>query len=282
MFLRRLIGCLLIIAALTGFILSMVGLVDLWRIQPGVTQAVRDTLALIDQTLNTTQDGLSMVGQVVKTTTDDVASLQTTTLALAQTIHDTNPMLDSLTGLTSKDLPSAISATQTSLTSAQSSALLIDDTLSALTSIPFSPLGSYKPDVPLHTALAQVSASLDSLTPALTTITSSLGDGKANLAILEGKLNEISTTTKGISDTLASAQTVIDQYKTVTLKLKVGVEAAQQAAPGWITTTTWILTIVLVWLLIAQLALSVQGLELLRGRRAGYDSNKILYENLNT
>jgi hypothetical protein len=264
---RRLVGFLFVIAAVAGVIFSVIGLIDIWRYRPMVTLTVTDNLALFDQALNTTQDGLTIVGQVVQTTTVDVASLQTTTQALARAIHDTNPMLDSLTSLTGKDFPAAVGATQTSLASAQGSALLIDNVLAALTSIPFSPVAAYKPDVPLHTALAQVSTSLNALTPSLATINTSLADGKTNLGVVEVELNKISETTKGISNTLSSAQTVIDQYQAVTTQLKARVEATQLVAPAWMTTITWILSFVLGWLLIVQLGLCAQGLDMLRGRR---------------
>ena len=87
------------------------------------------------------QDGLTIVSQVVQTTTLDIASLQAATHALALAIHDTNPVFTSLSQLTGADLPTAISATQTSLACAQGSALLIDNVLAALTNIPFPPRG---------------------------------------------------------------------------------------------------------------------------------------------
>jgi hypothetical protein len=265
--LRKLFGFLFVIAAAVGMIFSVFGLIQVWRYRPGVTQIVVDNLALFDTALNTTQDGLTIVSQVVQTITVDIAALETTTRALAGAIHDTNPMLDSLTSLTSKDFPAAITATQTSLASAQSSALLIDNVLTALTSIPFSPIAAYKPDVPLHTALAQVSTSLNGLTPALTAINTSLADGKINLGVVEVELNEISGTTEGISNTLGSAQTVIAQYQAVTTQLKTQVETAQLVATNWVTTIIWILSFVLGWLLIAQLGLGAQGLDMLWGRR---------------
>jgi hypothetical protein len=265
--LRRLFGLLLIIAAVAGFIFSVVGLFEIWRYRPVATQKVVDTLALFDQALNTTQDGFAIVGQVVQTTTVDIASLQTTIQVLAHTIHDTNPMFDSLTSLTGVDFPAALAATQTSLASAQSSALLIDNVLATLTSIPFLQVAAYKPDVPLHTALAQVSNSLDSLTPALAMINTSLVNGKTNLGVIEIDLNKISETTQGISTALGSAQTAIDQYKTVTAQFKEQIEAMQRLAPGWLTTITWVLTFILGWLLIAQVGLGAQGLDMLRDHR---------------
>ena len=106
---KRLVGFLLVLAAVAGIIFSLTGLVAIWRYRPVVTKTVIDDLALIDQALGTTQDVLTMVGKVVQTTTMDVASIQATTEALGQTIHDTKPMLDSLISLTGKDfrLPSA-------------------------------------------------------------------------------------------------------------------------------------------------------------------------------
>jgi hypothetical protein len=178
-------------------------------------------------------------------------------------------MLDSLISLTGKDLPAAVSATQTSLASAQSSAQLIDNVLAALTRIPFSPVAAYKPDVPLHTALARVSTSLNTLMPSLATINTSLADGKTNLGVVEVELTKISETTQGISSTLGSTQTVIDQYEAVTTQLKANVESAQRAAQTWMLAITWILSFVLGWLLIAQLGLGIQGLDLVRGRRDG-------------
>jgi hypothetical protein len=265
--LRKLFGFLFVIAAAAGMIFSVFSLIQVWRYRPVVTQIAVDNLALFDQALNTTQDGLTIVSQVVQTITVDIASLQTTTQALADAIHATNPMLDSLTSLTGNDFPAAITATQTSLASAQSSALLIDNVLTALTSIPFSPIAAYQPDVPLHTALAQVSTSLNGLTPALATINTSLADGKMNLGAVEVELSKISATTEGISNTLGSAQNVIAQYQAVTTQLKKQVDAAQIVAPTWMTRTIWILTFVLAWLLIAQLGLAAQGLDMMWGHR---------------
>jgi hypothetical protein len=266
--LKRVFGFLLVFAAAAGFVFSVFGLIEIWRYRPAVTQSVSDTLKLFDQALSTTQDGLSMIDQTVQTTMADVASLKTTTLALAQAIHDTNPALDSLANLTRKDFPAAVSATQTSLASAQSSALLIDNVLGTLTSIPFLPVAVYKPDVPLHTALAQVSTNLNSLTPALAIITTSLVDGRNNLSAVEVELNKISETANGMNTQLGSAKVVIAQYKEVVAQLKLRVEATQQVVSTWIMTFTWILSFVFGWLFFVELGLCMQGLDLERGNRS--------------
>jgi uncharacterized phage infection (PIP) family protein YhgE len=265
MFLKRIIGILLIIGAVAGIIFSLIGLIELWRYRPAVTKTLVENLALVDQTLTTTQDALTLVGKVVLSTSSDVKALQASSTALAQAIQDTSPSLDSLISLTGKDFPASIKATQTSLASAQSSALVVDNVLAALTSIPFSPVATYAPAVPLHTALGQISASLDSLLPTLGTIKTSLVNDKTNISSIQTGLTQIVDTTQGMSSSLANAQTDINQYIAVTTQLKANVETAQRDAPTWIMAIAWILSFLLGWLMIAQLGLGLQGRELMRG-----------------
>ena len=84
---------------------------------------------------------------------------------------------------------------------------------------------------------------------------------------MDVELTKISETTQGMNSTLASAQTVIDQYKAATTQLKANVETAQRGAQNWILAIAVILSFVLGWVLISQLGLVLQGLDLVRGRR---------------
>ena len=72
MILRRIVGILLVIASAAGIIFSLVGLVEVWHFRPVVTKTINDNLALVDQSLNTTQDVLTIVGKMVQTTTVEV------------------------------------------------------------------------------------------------------------------------------------------------------------------------------------------------------------------
>jgi uncharacterized phage infection (PIP) family protein YhgE len=261
---KRLLGSIFVIAAVIGIAFSVYGLVEVWSVKAMLAQSVSENLALLDQSFSTTEDGLTLVGQMLQTVSTDVSLLHTTTEALVQTIHATNPMLDSLNTLAGKTLPDSISATQTSLASAQGSALLIDNILGALTSIPFSPVAPYKPDVPLHTALAQISTSLDEIPPSLTAIHASLVTGQANLSQVEGDLTKISGTVQETTDNLDSAMKIIDQYKQIISQAKANLAAAQLSAEGWITGLAWAGTFLMIWLLISQVGLGLQGISLLR------------------
>jgi hypothetical protein len=84
---------------------------------------------------------------------------------------------------------------------------------------------------------------------------------------VEAQLGQVSNTIQGMSTNLTDAQTVINHYIAVTTQLKTNVETAQLNAPTWITSITLILSLVLGWLVIAQLGLGMQGFDLVRGSR---------------
>jgi hypothetical protein len=261
--LRKALGYILILFAVAGFIFGIIGLIGVWEIRSRITTAINENLSLLDRTLTTTQDGLKTIAEMTAATHKDVTSLINTTQALAQAIRDAGPSLDALSNLTSKDLPATISATQTSLASAQNSALLIDNLLTTLTSIPLLPLAPYRPTVPLHTALGQVSDSLNALTPSLSKINSSLLTSKTNLANLQDEISKISETTKGISSSFDSTQAIIAQYQSANAQIKSQVVSAQKTAPEIILGSALVLSFFLVWFLIAQIGLGLQGLALI-------------------
>jgi hypothetical protein len=277
MSLRRLSGVLLIIFAGTGIFLCILGLVFGWIYEPKLTTTIVDNLTLIDQSLTSTEVVLTTVEKMVQITSLDVASLQTTTKALSIGIHDANPMFDSLIQLTGKDLPEAIGTTQASLDSAQSSALIIDNTLSAVTRLPYFPLPPYKPAVPLHTALENVSTSLNTIKPSLLKINTSLSGGKSDLQIVDSELTKIIESTQKIAGSLGDAETVINNYKRSISQLRVNMHGMESAIPRWILICAWMLTFLLIWLILGQVGLALHGYEILKTAKKG----KNLQERVN-
>ncbi len=55
---RKLIGILLLIAALIGLIFSVAGITILWRVEPNITAGIETTVDLLVDTLETTSQGL--------------------------------------------------------------------------------------------------------------------------------------------------------------------------------------------------------------------------------
>lgn len=260
----RILGIALIIATAIGIVVCLFGLIQTWRVKPAVEESLNQNLELINGTISTTLTGLATVDEILSTASQSLGSFQSSTDILAQSLEDTEPLFDSLTQLTGEDLPEVISATQTSLISAQTSALLIDNVLTTLTSIPLLSLRKYQPEVPLNVSLGNIAKNIEQIYPSLSTINTSLITARENLNEMAAQIENLGSEIEEISSNLENTQQVISEYQQAFTRLQNRVELFQKKAPAWITTLAWGISLVIVWLVIIQLGLFVQGLEMLR------------------
>lgn len=252
-------GRLLIIAALAGWALSIAGVAGVWLYRPKISRELLASLELARGTLHTTDAGLDIADRSVNTALASVASLQESVQATADTIDNTTPIMDSLATLTKDDLPAAIEKAQSSLDSAQQSALIIDNVLSALSALPGI---DYNPQVPLHIALQNVSASLDPLPDTFITIHDRLVTTSDKMEIIQADVATMANYISDLSDSLKESQRVIKDYQTLVSSLEERVQKVEQSLPVRITIAAWILTLILVWVAITQFGLLLQGIEL--------------------
>jgi len=262
-FIYRIVGIALIIATAVGIIACLFGLIQIWRVKPALEESLNQNLELINGTISTTLSGLATVDDILSTASQSLSSFESSTEILAQSLEDTEPLFDSITQLTGEDLPEVISATQTSLASAQTTALLIDNVLTTLTSIPFLSLKKYQPEVPLNVSLRNISEDIDQISPSLYTISASLVTARENLNEMTAQIKNLGGEIEEISGNLENTHQVISEYQRAFTRLQVRVESIQEKAPAWLTSLAWGISLIIVWLVIIQLGLFVQGLEIL-------------------
>jgi methyl-accepting chemotaxis protein len=261
--LARAIGLTLVVSAVIAMLFSLFGLIEIWRIRATVNDRVSYNLNLLYATLTTTNQTLTLLNDTVDTIGGNVNSLEITTGGMVTTVLQTRPMLDATSRLLGTDIPATITATQTSLHSAQTSAQLIDNMLSTLSKIPLLGLGQYKPAVPLNESLGNVSNNLENLKPSLKTIQQNLGTVNENLGNLAGQIGQICEALKKMDQNLSEARTLIGQYQATNNDLLSQVQRLQERSPGWILDLAWLLTVIVIPLIITQIGLFIQGLELL-------------------
>jgi len=261
--LRRIIGLLLIVAAIGGLVFSLYGLISVWKLRPVVLENSVSSLELVQASLKTTSQGLMVASQSLDTTMVSISALESAVATTSQTFEDTAPVFDTLKDLTSDDLPQTVESVQTSLASAQESAKIIDSVLRALVSIPFVNKDIYNPPVPLDVALGNVSKSLDGIPTSLKSIGTSMEATSSNLEIMRADLDQMAVTIRGINTSLENAQGVIQDYQKLVDDLESRLANLQPKVPGWINSLSWVITLAFLWLGIAQFGLMLQGLQLL-------------------
>lgn len=270
---RKVIGYTFIVAAILGLIFSLAGIVLVWVVKTPLTENLISTLNLIDDTLEATSSGLTIVDDTLAQTTSDINSIENTMLTAGKGIDDSVPMVESLAILMSDDIPEAISATQTGLTTLQDAAGTVESTLKLITSIPFLPIEGYDPDVSLTSAIEDIVVSLDAIPQSLSEMDNTMASTKGNLIMLAAQINIIARNISDLKDSFYAIQLVFKQYQDVISQVQEKLDLFRSNLETGITVTAWIFTIIFIWLGIAQIGLLTQGLERL-------DRNNFVSEQL--
>lgn len=257
------LGILLVVASISGMAISIFGIVGLWRIEANIKTSVNETLALLDTALQTTSDGLAVASQSLDQADDSLAALVITIQAAGKSVEETLPLIDTLSSVTTRDLPQTISTSQQAIQSARVSANVIDSTMRTLAAVPFLGVAGYNNTVPLSDSLADLSNSLDPISDSLTSMEESLSASRDNLSDIGASSAEVAKNIAAIRASLGQARQVITQYESVVTTLQQQAAAARKNAPANLDRVAWFITIVFLWLGLTQIGLLLQGLEML-------------------
>jgi len=256
------IGITVIIAAIAGLVICIGGIVGVWMAREPLATSLTNTFDLLGTTLKATSDGLTVADQSLSQAANSVTALENTIRTMGKAVRDSVPLVESLSILIGKDLPDAILATQSALTSAQSSAKSVDSTLTLLTAFPFLPIEPYAPEVPLTDALGEVSASLDPIPQTFVAMEDSLKTSQGNLKLLSAQVAVIANNVGELKTNLADAREVLAQYQAILATLGGQIDAALAILPRLMNLMAWLLTVIFVWLGLTQVGLLYQGLEM--------------------
>ena len=263
----RVAGIALLVAGIAGLVFSVAALVLLGPLERKVEAAATEQLALIDGALTTTADGLAVASTSLSRASTAVATVEGTLGGLGQTILGTVPVLNSVTELLGDKLPKTLETTQDTLRSVASSAQLVDDVLAIVTTVPFLNLDAYNPDKPLFQGFEEMADSLNRIPESLSEAQEGLESTVGNIEQVEGDFTSMARNVGEIATDLEDAQSVIVQYQEIVSDVQGTISSAQESLPGWLRTLRWGLSLLLVWLGIAQIGLLTQGWELIERSR---------------
>lgn len=262
----RLIGLLLVLAAMVGIILGIAGVFFIWKEKAAISASVNDSLALLEQTLTTTQNGLLVLDSTLENAAIQISKIQATSARAADTLATTYPTLDSIADLFGNKLTNVVTDTQLSLSAAEASATLIDDTLGIISAIPI--IGArYEPDPPLATSIDQISESLGALPASFSEIEQNLSSTSTNLLEVQKDIEEMYASLGDISTNLKDAQSVVEEYQRIVTRNQNKVDTFQVNFPQHLERIALGITLILVWVAIASFGLLTQGMELIKSKK---------------
>jgi hypothetical protein len=271
-FLKSVIGITLIIAAILGLLFSVAGIATVWVLEPRIENSLSHALDIGRSVLDTSSEALAIADKTLTTTVSSMDSLKGAVDSAAKTFDQISPLAETLSKLSQDTLPGTLKAAQTSLNSAAQSAKVIDDVLGALNSLPFVPKDLYNPDVPLHESLGNVANSLDAYLTSLESTQKNLSDASGNLAGVQNQLNQMATQIGNIGASMKEAQGVVQKYQDLIKVSQDRVDWLKSHLNTLMISLAAITTLILLWAMVVQLALFVQGWSLLQNRAPAVES----------
>jgi len=265
--LSRIIGVLLIVAAVGGLIFSIFGVVTIWRYKSAAAQGLLNSVDLLQDTLQTSAQGLSVTQDSLDGAIASLSALQSTLDTTADTLATTEPVIESVSTMMDSNLPDTIAASQNSLKSAQASAKVIDGVLKTISSLPLIGSGvNYNPQTTLADSLGQISESLEGLPNSFVDMGEGLQDTAHNLQIMQVDFALMVDSVRQIEVSVTQYKEVVAGYQESIKQVQAQLDMLAENVPAAVNAAAWALTIFLVWMAIAQIGLFTQGLERLAPR----------------
>jgi hypothetical protein len=261
--LKKTIAVLMIMITAMGMLLSIFILYLTWRIREPATQKLQTAFESTSSVLQTTIVGLDVIDQVVTNVYSSTIYISDATDALAKTLENTDQFVETAGSFMGEGFNTTISNTQKTLESAQSSALVIDNIMTALSKVPLIGI-NYNPATPLSKALGEVSSSLDPLQESLKGFQENLVSTQSNLQVFVTQLDLLKTNISDINKNLADSMVVIESYQSQVTNIKAWFDEAVLSLPTWITTFCIIISIFILLLIFVQGAIMLQGIYLLK------------------
>jgi hypothetical protein len=276
--LRRSLGVLVMIAGILGLVLSLAGLVAVWMVRSTVTSYAEATILTLDDSITTSKEVMGITEQALGATVDSVNALSTMLGASADSVGETMPILTELNTLMGEQLPATMTSAVESLRTAQQSAEVVDAAivsldafrfllgeaplLSGLVSLPEEP---YDPETSLADSLGELASNLEGLPVTFTEMSGNLDTADDNLLTVQTSLNTMSESVGVISSSLSEYRSMVSQSQSSMENLRSILTDLRANLGTILNGAAIVLTLVLAWLLAAQVVILSQGWELFQG-----------------
>lgn len=262
----RTLGFLLIIFSSIGLLLSLAGITVSWIVKPDLQQDLLTLVDTLQYTLTNTDAGLIVLDSALDNVKGNLGIIVTTLDNLDGTLIGVSSSLDTSADLVGDDLRQTIIETQIALTSASSSAELIDDTLSIISRIPFDSV-NYQPEVPLHISLNTVAESMDEIPESLELIEGNLTEAGDGLRLLNDNVLELSDELTNFETDLEDSQSVLQEYRKIFDETEEQLQKFQRNLPRNLTILAIFISGTLFSLAVAQSVTLFQGIAFIEGEK---------------
>lgn len=275
---RRIIGVVMLVLGVMGLAISFVGVYYGRLMVDNMFGSVDETLTLVSESLDTAVDSLELTKATIDDVNTGLGTVEGAALNIGKTITDTRPLLDQVGVVVGQNAPQTVEAMQAAIPNIAQVAGAIDETLITLNDFRIEEkigtfelnydLGiNYQPTVPFDQTFEDLGASLDGLPEELRSVAPNLAVANENLAAISTSVTTISGDIATINGRVAEVPALIDQYIDIVNQISDSIEQIQTQVIQQQELVKTVITFVLIWWGLPQLALAMIGWDFVFGRR---------------
>lgn len=261
---RKIIAVLLLLIGLLGLALSVSGALMSRRVLDEMGTSLETALSRTVDSLDTASDTLILTKSTFDQVTTGLETVGNTADNVAQSILDTQPLLESITGVVSGDIPDSLEAIEGAIPGVADAAGTIDDTLRTLSDfavereifgIPISfDLGiNYDPEINLDDSVSQIGQSLEGMPESLRAIRTDLDVANNNLETISSSVGAIAADLDALGKNVEQIEPLVDDYIQLVSDIRQLAVQSQERLDAQLETAKLIVTLLFVWIGINQL-----------------------------
>jgi len=265
--LRRILGGIIIFAGLVGLVGGLYAAVSLQRSARELEQNVVSGMDFGLEGLEVVSDTLQVLIQTVDDTALIVDAAVASSVSTRGTLESLQPAVRELGTIAGADLPQSIEAVQGAMPALEQAGLTIDRALRTLAAFEWSatiPLLNYEvgfglgveydPAIPLDQSIAQVSQGLAELPTQLEGIEADLTSTHQSLGETATSIGQVGESLAAVSQDLRDTSEILDAYNDLINRATRQLREMRWDVRDGITRGRVILTVILAWLALSQLA----------------------------
>jgi len=275
---RRLLGMLMLLVGLSGVGASYVGARMGHLAVEKIAAELVDALDLMTQSLNTIGDSLLLAKGTVAEVSRGLDTVEAAAGDLAGSLDETQPMLDQIGTIVSKDMPDSIELMQAAFPAMAQVAGVIDDTLTTLNSFRIDQrilgfdikydLGiDYDPEVPFDESVLLIGRSLDGIPEKLRSLQEQVETTSGNLDVVGQDIDDIISNLKDINAQISATDPMLDNYTRIVTDLNDRSRLVRAKISEQVEDAKDVVTFLMVWIAVSQMAPIYLGWDLALGRR---------------
>ncbi|MEL7658444.1 MAG: hypothetical protein AAGU75_21340 [Bacillota bacterium] len=259
----RIIGIFLLFTACTGIIISLAFTFITIQVSDLIQTSLESAISTIEVALLTTEEGLDVIDDTLVQAQESLVLIDESINNVSLSFEDVAAIVETTSKITGDDFSKIVGDARTSIDSAASSSVMIDNALSFLASIPLLNL-DYRPDPPLHVGLENLSSNLAGLPATFDSLQVDLSQSASVLGSISEDLQLLSDDLILFDENLSQGRDVISQYKLMVQETQDSLSVAQQNISKWLTIMKVAFLSLFIWMLITQIVFASLGYQLSR------------------